>query len=175
MGSTTAARPTFSESVSTIPRTRARQTLAGRGPVSHLEEPPGGDLVRLACGALFARGSRRDLQYPEFQGFFGAWRWLEIQTPDGNVRIRNASRIPYFGLYRPTPVRRIAVWLPDLGWSFLHACRPSGQIRAARRVRPAVPAREFTGTLRGESHRPSALKYRISKIPLLTPPRRSLL
>ena len=65
--------------------------------------------------------------YPEFQGFFDAWRWLELQTADGTVRIGNtAASIPYFGLYTPAGGEKPIIELPPLGWSFLHAIPPIG-------------------------------------------------
>jgi hypothetical protein len=60
-------------------------------------------------------------EYPEFEGFFGDWRWLEMQTRAGRVLIRNGSNVPWFGLYRPQPGEKPVIDLPDVGWSFLHA------------------------------------------------------
>jgi hypothetical protein len=60
-------------------------------------------------------------EYPEFEGFFGAWRWLEMRTRAGRVVIRNGSNVPWFGLYRPQPGEKPVIDLPDVGWSFLHA------------------------------------------------------
>ena len=64
--------------------------------------------------------------YPEFEGFFGSWRWLEMQTASGRVLIRNGSDVPWFGLYRPQPGEKPVIDLPDVGWSFLHAIPPIG-------------------------------------------------
>jgi len=65
--------------------------------------------------------------YPEFQGFFGAWRWLEVQTSDATVRIGNGNAaIPYFALYSPAGGEKPVIELPPLGWSFLHAIAPIG-------------------------------------------------
>jgi hypothetical protein len=64
--------------------------------------------------------------YPEFEGFFGSWRWLEMQTRAGRVLIRNGSGVPWFGLYRPQPGEKPVIDLPDVGWSFLHAIPPIG-------------------------------------------------
>jgi hypothetical protein len=90
-------------------------------------------------------------EYPEFEGFFGEWRWLEMRTRGGVIAIRNASRIPYFGLYRPTPVATELLSLPDLGWSFLHAVPPIGTKFALPDVLgPQSQPAQFTGTLRGE-------------------------
>jgi len=60
-------------------------------------------------------------EYPEFEGFFGAWNWLEMQTRDGRIVLRNGSQIPFFGLYQPTPGDQPILEVPKLGWSFLHA------------------------------------------------------
>ncbi len=90
-------------------------------------------------------------EYPEFEGFFGEWRWLEMRTRGGTLVIRNASRIPYFGLYRPTPAATELLALPDLGWSFLHAVPPIGTKFALPDVLgPQSQPAQFTGTLRGE-------------------------
>jgi hypothetical protein len=65
-------------------------------------------------------------EYPEFEGFFGSWRWLEMQTRAGKVVIRNGSDVPWFGLYRPQPGEKPVIDLPNVGWSFLHAIPPIG-------------------------------------------------
>jgi hypothetical protein len=65
--------------------------------------------------------------YPQFQGFFGEWRWLEIQTADGNVRLGNGSgAVPYFALYAPAGGEKPVIELPQLDWSFLHGIAPIG-------------------------------------------------
>ena len=64
--------------------------------------------------------------YPEFQGFFGAWDWIEMQTQDVRVVVRNLSGVPYFGLYPPAGGEKPILELPGLGWSILHAIPPIG-------------------------------------------------
>jgi hypothetical protein len=65
--------------------------------------------------------------YPQFQGFFGEWRWLEVQTADGNVRVGNGGgAVPYFALYAPAGGEKPVIELPPLDWSFLHAIAPIG-------------------------------------------------
>jgi len=65
--------------------------------------------------------------YPEFQGFFGSWRWLEVQTSDATVRVGNGNAaIPFFALYSPAGGEKPIIELPPLGWSFLHAIPPIG-------------------------------------------------
>jgi len=90
-------------------------------------------------------------QYPEFEGFFGAWSWLELRTRAGNVVIRNSGNIPYFGLYAPTPGEKPILELPHLGWSFLHAVPPIGTKFALPDVLgpQSQPAR-FTSPVEGQ-------------------------
>jgi hypothetical protein len=66
--------------------------------------------------------------YPEFAGFFGAWRWLTMypETPLARVVFRNLSDIPFYGLHRPDSGKQPVIELPDLGWSFLHVIPPIG-------------------------------------------------
>jgi hypothetical protein len=65
--------------------------------------------------------------YPEFQGFFGAWRWLEVQSSDARVRVGNGNAdVPFFALYSPADGEKPIIELPPLGWSFLHAIPPIG-------------------------------------------------
>jgi hypothetical protein len=90
-------------------------------------------------------------EYPEFEGFFGAWGWLELRTRAGTVVIRNNAGIPYFGLYAPTPVEKPILELPDLGWSFLHAVPPIGTKFALPDVLgPESQAARFAGSIEGE-------------------------
>jgi hypothetical protein len=90
-------------------------------------------------------------EYPEFEGFFGAWDWLELRTRGGQVTIRNRSSIPYFGLYAPTPGEKPILELPDLGWSFLHAVPPIGTKFALPDVLgPQSQPAQITGPIEGE-------------------------
>ncbi len=90
-------------------------------------------------------------QYPEFEGFFGEWRWLEMQTRDANFVIRNSGNVPWFGLYRPSPVDKPVIDLPDVGWAFLHAVPPIGTKFALPDVLgPESQSADFHGALQGE-------------------------
>jgi len=90
-------------------------------------------------------------EYPEFEGFFGSWAWLELDTRAGKVAIRNIGNIPYFGLYAPTPGEKPILELPDLGWSFLHAVPPIGTKFALPDVLgPQSQAAQFTAPIEGE-------------------------
>ena len=92
--------------------------------------------------------------YPQFQGFFGEWRWLEIQTADGNVRVGNGGgAVPYFALYAPAGGEKPVIELPQLDWSFLHAHRAHRhQVHAARRARAAIPAHILRSPGRRHAH-----------------------
>jgi glycosyl hydrolase family 2/beta-galactosidase-like protein len=90
-------------------------------------------------------------EYPEFEGFFGAWDWLELKTREANVVIRNGSQLPYFGLYQPTPGEQPILELPKLGWSFLHAVPPIGTKFALPDVLgPQSQPTQFSGPIAGE-------------------------
>ena len=90
-------------------------------------------------------------EYPEFEGFFGEWDWLELQTRDARVVVRNGSKIPFFGLYQPTPGEQPILELPKLGWSFLHAIPPIGTKFALPDVLgPQSQPTQFTGSIDGE-------------------------
>ena len=97
-------------------------------------------------------------EYPEFEGFFGTWDWVELRTRQASVAIRNESGIPFFGLYRPTPGEKPILELPELGWSFLHAVPPIGTKFALPDVLgPESQPAQFTGPIKGE------LRIRIGK------------
>ncbi len=90
-------------------------------------------------------------EYPEFEGFFGAWDWVEMRTRAANVVVRNRGHIPYFGLYAPTPVEKPILELPDVGWSFLHAVPPIGTKFALPDVLgPQSQTARFTSPIEGE-------------------------
>jgi hypothetical protein len=82
--------------------------------------------------------------YPEFEGFFGEWRWLEMRTRAGRLLFRNESEVPWFGLYRPEPGEKPVIELPDVGWAFLHAI-------------PAIGTKFDRAELLGPQSRPTRL------------------
>ena len=89
--------------------------------------------------------------YPEFEGFFGEWSWLQLQTHGARVAIRNGSNVPFFGLYRPAPGANPILELPDMGWSFLHAIPSIGtKFASADVLGPQSQPRPFSGMIRGE-------------------------
>jgi hypothetical protein len=89
-------------------------------------------------------------EYPEFEGFFGAWDWLELRTREAKIVIDNVG-VPFFGLYRPTPGEKPILELPDLGLSFLHAVPPIGTKFALPDVLgPQSQPTQFAGSIEGE-------------------------
>jgi hypothetical protein len=89
--------------------------------------------------------------YPEFEGFFGAWNWLEMASAEATVTVRNAGEVPYFGLYRPTPGDHPVIELPDLGWTFLHAIPAIGtKFATPDLLGPQSQPSVFTGPIQGE-------------------------
>lgn len=91
--------------------------------------------------------------YPEFPGFFGDWRWLEMypDTPLARIVFRNVSGVPFFGLHRPQPGKQPIIELPDLGWSFLHAIPPIGtKFDPPGILGPQSQVTRLRGLIRGE-------------------------
>jgi hypothetical protein len=118
----------------------------------HLCEEGVGGGVEVTGEANYSRSTPGvSYEYPEFEGFFAAWDWLELRTRGGNVVILNKGNIPYFGLYSPTRGEKPVLELPDLGWSFLHAVPPIGTKFALPVVQgPQSQPAQFTGFIEGE-------------------------
>ena len=65
--------------------------------------------------------------YPEFQGFFGEWDWLEMRSRDGNViGAQCAAACRSSGCTRRPAARNPSWSCRELGWTFLHAIPPIG-------------------------------------------------
>ena len=58
-------------------------------------------------------------EYPEFKGYFSAWRWLSLQTRQGEIIVENTGNVPYFGLFKPQGGVSPVLDLPDVGVAFL--------------------------------------------------------
>jgi hypothetical protein len=90
-------------------------------------------------------------QYPEFEGFFGEWNWLQLHTRGAQIVIRNASGVPFFGLYAPAPGEKPILELPDMGWSFLHAIPSIGtKFAPAEVLGPQSQSKQLSGAIHGE-------------------------
>jgi hypothetical protein len=89
--------------------------------------------------------------YPEFEGFFGAWRWLRFRVNGVQVTFRNGGDVPFFAVNRPAPGEKPILELPDMGWSFLHAIPAIGtKFAPADVLGPQSQPRQFHGVTRGE-------------------------
>jgi hypothetical protein len=89
-------------------------------------------------------------EYPEFEGFFGEWDWLELRTREAKIVVDNVG-VPFFGLYRPTPVEKPILELPGLGLTFLHAVPAIGTKFALPDVLgPQSQPTQFSGSIEGE-------------------------
>ena len=96
-------------------------------------------------------------EYPEFEGFFGSWDWLELRTREAKIVVDNVG-VPFFGLYRPTPGEKPILELPDLDLTFLHAIPAIGTKFALPDVLgPQSQPTQFTGLIQGE------LKFSITR------------
>jgi hypothetical protein len=96
-------------------------------------------------------------EYPEFEGFFGSWDWLELRTREAKIVVDNVG-VPFFGLFRPTPGEKAILELPDLGLTFLHAVPPIGTKFALPEVLgPQSQPTQFSGSIEGE------VKFKITR------------
>jgi hypothetical protein len=124
---------------------------AGEGPYRIWKNRTAGTTFGLHTSDYSRSIAGETYHYPEFEGFFGSWHWLEMRTRTGALLIRNSGSVPYFGLYRPAPVAQPVIDLPDVGWAFLHAIPSIGtKFTLPDVLGPQSQASVFDGTLRGE-------------------------
>ena len=89
--------------------------------------------------------------YPEFEGFFGEWSWLQLRTHDAQINFHNGGGIPFFGLYRPAGGVQPILELPDMGWSFLHVIPSIGtKFTSADVLGPQSQPSRVHDVIRGE-------------------------
>ena len=89
--------------------------------------------------------------YPEFKGYFDAWRWLTLSTSNQSVTVENIGAVPHFGLYRPQGGVNPVLDLPDVGWSFLHVIPAIGtKFDLPEKMGPQSQTRTLRGIQRGE-------------------------
>jgi hypothetical protein len=89
--------------------------------------------------------------YPEFKGYFDAWRWLTLSTASERVTVENIGAVPYFGLFQPRGGVNPVLELPDVGWSFLHVIPAMGtKFELPEKMGPQSQPRTLTGAQRGE-------------------------
>ena len=89
--------------------------------------------------------------YPEFKGYFDAWRWLTLSTSSERVTVENIGGVPYFGLYQPRGGVNPVLELPEVGWSFLHVIPAMGtKFELPDKMGPQSQPRTLRGVQRGE-------------------------
>jgi len=89
--------------------------------------------------------------YPEFKGYFDAWRWLTLSTASERVTVENIGAVPHFGLFQPKGGVNPVLDLPDVGWSFLHVIPAIGtKFDLPEKIGPQSQTRTLQGVQRGE-------------------------
>jgi hypothetical protein len=88
--------------------------------------------------------------YPEFKGYFGEWRWLELATSSGKLVVENLSDVPYFGLYGPQGGVNPVLELPDVGLAFLSVIPAMGtKFDEPTTLGPQSQPKQVSGVQRG--------------------------
>lgn len=91
-------------------------------------------------------------EYPEFQGYFGDWQWVEFETADGTITAVNEQGCPFLGVYRPTEGRdpmKTELFTPPTGLAFLEAIPPIGnKFTPPEKVGPQSQPNAAPGTCR---------------------------
>jgi len=98
----------------------------GRGPYRVYRNRLEGGLLDLHEVAYNDPVPGQSATYPEFKGYFGDWRWLQIETPEGLVTVENRSGIPYFGLGGPRDGQPPMMAFPETGLAFLDVIPAQG-------------------------------------------------
>lgn len=89
--------------------------------------------------------------YPEFKGYFDAWRWLTLATAGERVTVENIGAVPHFGLFQPRGGVNPVLELPEVGWSFLHVIPAMGtKFELPDKMGPQSQPRTLRGVQRGE-------------------------
>ena len=99
----------------------------------------------------------RNWIYPEFKGFFHNWRWLQLDTTEGQITVVNKSGVPFVQVLTPDfpPVNLVGKAIapvPDCGLGFLDAISPIGsKFKEARfggpQGQPNVAHGEYSGAV----------------------------
>jgi hypothetical protein len=115
----------------------------------------------------------RDWIYPEFKGFFAKWRWLQLDTKEGQITVINDSGVPFLQVLTPEfPAAKLVgqafAPVPPCGLGFLDAIPPigskfkearfsgpQGQPTVVDRIQTCIRRHRFQ---RRRGHFPSALK-----------------
>jgi hypothetical protein len=89
--------------------------------------------------------------YPEFKGYFDAWRWVTLATSSEHVTVENVGAVPHFGLFQPRGGVNPVLELPDVGFSFLHVIPAMGtKFELPDKMGPQSQPRTLRGVQKGE-------------------------
>lgn len=90
--------------------------------------------------------------YPEFKGYFSNWKWAEINTTEGTIKIGNSGNdSSYLGVYSPRDGRDVLLYtIPDGGISVLKVIPAvRNKVNATDLVGPSSQAQWVSGLLKG--------------------------
>jgi hypothetical protein len=89
--------------------------------------------------------------YPEFKGYFDAWRWLTLATSSERITVENIGAVPHFGLFQPRGGVNPVLELPEVGFSFLHVIPAMGtKFELPDKMGPQSQPRTLRGVQKGE-------------------------
>jgi hypothetical protein len=98
--------------------------------------------------------------YPEFEGYFGGWRWAAFETTAGSVTVVKESGDSRLGVYGPKDGRDGLLDLPETGIAFLDVIPAIGsKFHPPDELGPQSGQRRVSGTTRG------SLLFRFDAIP----------
>jgi hypothetical protein len=89
--------------------------------------------------------------YPEFKGYFDQWEWIDIQTTEGVIGIKNATGNPFLGIYTPRDGRDALLYtLPESGIAFLEVIPAvRNKVNATDLIGPSSQAKWVKGLQKG--------------------------
>lgn len=99
-------------------RMQAKRWL-GRGPYRVWQNRLEGAAIGVHATAFNDAIPGESYAYPEFQGCFRDWRWLELTTPEGRLHVQNLSGVPFFAVGRPRDGVNGLLEVPDFGLALL--------------------------------------------------------
>jgi len=89
--------------------------------------------------------------YPEFKGYFGNWRWADVNTTEGVISLGNTNEDNYLGIYSPRDGRDVLLYtFPDTGISVLKVIPAvRNKVNSTDLVGPSSQAKWVTGLQQG--------------------------
>ena len=141
-----------------LPETKVKsKSWLGRGPYRVYRNRMEGGVIDVHEVAFNDPVPGESFAYPEFKGYFRDWRWLELETADGRLRVENLSGIPYFGLSAPRDGVPSMQAFPDTGLALLEVIPAIGSKFAGPET---TGPRGVTPHMRGE--RSGSVVFRVS-------------